>query len=105
MLSVTGMHALAARSWGHDDLQGLALLVFVFGFIGVLYTAMRRWWVDVKNRRPYCLRLPGMPETTGNAHDVVLAPLEIESICFRGHGLLLQSRRRRRFQAARKGAL
>jgi hypothetical protein len=102
---VTGMQILAARSWGHDGLQGLALLAFVFGFIGMLYVAMRRWWADVENRCPYCLRLPGMPEARGKAHDVLLDPLEIESICFRGHGVVLQSRWHRRFQAGLEGVL
>ena len=102
---VAGMQILTVRSWGHDGLQGLALVAFVFGFLGVLYVLMRRWWVDVESRCPYCLRLPGMPEATGSAHNLLVDPLEIESICFRGHGLPLQSRWRRHFQAASGGVL
>jgi hypothetical protein len=102
---VTGMQILASRSWGHDGLQGFALLGFLFVFVALVYLSLWRWWADVENRCPYCLRLPGMPETRGNAHDVLVDPLEIESICFRGHGVVLQSRWRRRFQPASEEAL
>jgi hypothetical protein len=100
---VTGMQILAERSWGHDGLQGFALLAFLFGFVGMLYLAISRWWIDVEKRCPYCLRLPGLPESRGNVHDVLLDPLEIESICFRGHGAMFVSRWRRRFQADSEG--
>jgi len=101
---VTGMQILASRSWGHDGIQGLALLTFLFGFVGMLYLALWQWWIDVENRCPYFLRLPGMSETRGNAHDVLVDPLEIESICIRGHGVVPESRWRRRFQATPPGA-
>jgi hypothetical protein len=71
----------------------------------MLYLAVWQWWIDVENRCPYCLRLPGMPETRGNAHDVLLDPLEIESICFRGHGVVLERRCGQRFQATPAGVL
>lgn len=38
---VTGMQILARRSWGHDGIQGFALL-FLFGFVGMLYLAVWR---------------------------------------------------------------
>lgn len=81
---VTGMQILARRSWGHDGIQGFALLAFLFGFVGMLYLAVWQWWIDVENRCPYCLRLPGMSETRGSPDHVLLDPLEIESICFVG---------------------
>jgi hypothetical protein len=105
VLWVTGMQILASRGWGHDGIQGFALLAFLFGYVGTLYAAARLWWIDVEKRCPYCLRRPGMPETRGNPQDVLLAPLEIESICFRGHGVLLVSRGRRSFRAATEGVL
>ncbi|HKE29086.1 MAG TPA: hypothetical protein VKB88_42340 [Bryobacteraceae bacterium] len=101
---VTGIQILASRSWGHDRLQGFALLGFLFAFVALLYVGLWRWWADVENRCPYCLRLPGMPEIRGNAHDVLLDPLEIESICFRGHGVILQNRWRRRFETGAETA-
>jgi hypothetical protein len=97
---VTGMQILAGRSWGHDGLQGFTLLGFPFAFVALLYVGLRRWRADMEIRCPYCLRLPGMPETRGNAHDVLVNPLETESICFRGHGVALRSRWRRLFQPA-----
>jgi hypothetical protein len=100
---VTGMQILASRSWGHDILQGFALLAFAFGFIGLLFVAVRWWWADVENRCPRCLRLPGMPETRGNRNDLLVDPLEVESICFHGHGLRFESRWGRRFHAASEG--
>jgi hypothetical protein len=100
---VTGMQILASRSWGHNGM-GFALLAFLFGFVGMLYLALWQWWIDVENRCPYFLRLPGMSETRGNAHDVLVDPLEIESICIRGHGVVLESRWRRRFRATPPGA-
>jgi hypothetical protein len=39
-----------------------------------------------------------MPETRGKAHDVLVEPLEKESICLYGHGLVLESRWRRGFE-------
>jgi hypothetical protein len=99
VLWVTGIQILANRSWGHDGLQGFSLLGFLFGFIAMLYVAMSRWWVDVESRCPFCLRLPGMPESRGKPYDVLVEPREMESICFRGHGALLQSRWSRRFRA------
>ena len=105
LLWVNGVQALATRSWGHDFLQGLALLAFLFSFLAALYAALRAWWNDVGTRCPYCLRLPGMTETRGNLHDVLVYPLESESVCFYGHGLLLQSRWDRRFDPASRGFL
>lgn len=102
---VTGIQTLASRNWGHDRLQGFALIGFLIAFAALLSVGLWRWWADVENRCPYCLRLPGMPEIRGNAHDVLLNPLEIESICFRGHGVMLQNRRHRRFQPASEGGL
>jgi hypothetical protein len=102
---VTGMQILARRSWGHDGIQGFALLAFLFGFVGMLYLAVWQWWIDVENRCPYCLRLPGMSETRGSPDHVLRDPLEIESICFRGHGVMLESRWRHRFHATPEGVL
>jgi hypothetical protein len=102
---VTGIQILARRSWGHDGLQGFTLLGFLFAFVAALCAGLWGWWADVQNRCPYCLRLPGMPETRGNAPDVLVNPLETESICFRGHGVALRSRWRRLFQPASEGAL
>jgi len=45
---VTGMQILARRSWGHDGIQGFALLAFLFGFVGMLYLAVWQWWIDVE---------------------------------------------------------
>jgi hypothetical protein len=102
---VTGIQILASRSWGHDGLQGFTLLGFLFAFLALLWAGLWGWWADVQNRCPYCLRLPGMPETRGYAHDVLVNPLETESICFRGHGVALRSRWRRLFQPASERAL
>jgi hypothetical protein len=64
--ALLGTQILARRSWGHDGIQGFALLAFLFGFVGMLYLAVWQWWIDVENRCPYCLRLPGMSETRGS---------------------------------------
>ena len=94
---ITFLQALVARSWAHDGVQGIVLIAFVFGFTGTVYKAMRLWWVDVERRCPVCLRLPGMPEPRGKQHDILVEPLEVESICFHGHGLISESRWSRRF--------
>jgi hypothetical protein len=97
---VTGIQVLASKSWGHDGVQGLALVGFLFAFAAGLCFAISRWQVDLDMRCPDCLGLPGMPEVRGKSHDVMLDPREIESICFRGHGVLVQSRWSPRFEAA-----
>jgi len=96
---ITVLEALTAKRWGHDGLQGMALLLCGFAFTSLLYHAARWWWVDVERRCPVCLRLPGMPEHHGRATDVLIDPLETESICFYGHGLIREDRWSRRFAA------
>lgn len=102
---VTGIQILAGRRWGHDGLQGFTLLGFLFAFVALLCASLWGWRADMQNRCPYCLRLPGMPETRGNALDILVNPLEIESICFRGHGVALRSRWRRLFEPVSGRAL
>ena len=97
---VTGMQVLASRSWGHDGLQGLALLSFMFAFTGILSIAMWRWRLDFQARCPCCMRLPGMPRSSGRVNDLIIDPLQTDSICFRGHGSVIQTRWSRRFRPA-----
>lgn len=94
---VVSLQFLTNRSWHHDGVQGLSLLVFGFAFLGLLYAGSRLWWADVKRRCPICLRLPGMPEQRGKPNDILVEPLEVESICFHGHGVFTENRWTRHF--------
>jgi hypothetical protein len=102
---VTGLQILVSKSWGYDGIQGSVLLTFFLSFVGMLYLAMLLWWIDVESRCPCCLRLPGMPEMHGHPYDVLVNPLAIESICFHGHGVAVQSRWGRCFLADPGGVL
>jgi hypothetical protein len=97
---ITVLQVLFARTWAHDGIQGLALIAFGFGFAGMLYMATHLWWADVERRCPVCLRVPGMQEERGKFHHVLIEPLEVETICLHGHGLILKNRWLRHFTAA-----
>jgi hypothetical protein len=98
----TGIQILARRSWGHDFLQGFVLLGFSFAFLWILYRAILLWHFDVKKRCPRCLRLPGMPLSSGKIHDLLVDPCQTNSICFRGHGSVLETRWSVRFHPAER---
>lgn len=100
VLWVVGMQSLLSWRWGNDRIQGLALCYFAFGYLGLAWQAMRRWWRDVELRCPLCLRLLGMHEVHGRAHALLVEPAETESICLYGHGAVLESRWRRSFSSA-----
>jgi hypothetical protein len=93
----TGMQLLLASGWGFDIGQGLALGLFLLAYSWSAYGAMNLWWRDVERRCPVCLSLPAMPEIRGKQHDVLVEPLEVESVCLQGHGLAVESRWRRSF--------
>ncbi|HTS30786.1 MAG TPA: hypothetical protein VMH81_33160 [Bryobacteraceae bacterium] len=39
-----------------------------------------------------------MPDARGKAHDILIEPREVESVCLQGHGLAIESRWRSRFE-------
>jgi hypothetical protein len=98
----TGVQILARRSWGHDLLQGFALFGFSVAFSLMLYLAIRLWQGDVQKRCPRCLSLPGMSLSNGKLNDLLIDPRETDSICFRGHGSVLQTRWSCRFRPAER---
>jgi len=95
---VTSVGILLHARWGCDLVQGAALIVLLFGYSMLGYGVLRWWWHDLKSRCPCCLRLLGMTQHRGKAQDVLLEPLEIESVCLYGHGQAKESRWRREFE-------
>jgi len=94
----TSLQLLLGHSWGAVGIQGFALLLFLMAYAWAAWWALRVWWRDLERRCPVCLRLPGLPDVRGKAHSLLIEPLEVESICFYGHGLAVESRWRSRFQ-------
>jgi len=87
----TTLQVLLANQWTNGRGQGMALLAFLFCYVAWAFHSLRFWFGDLQRRCPVCLRQLGMPEVRGNAHDVLLAPLETETVCLHGHGLNLES--------------
>ncbi len=96
---ISGLQILLSRSWGFDIAQGGALGAFVLAYWWAAYFAMKFWWRDLERRCPSCIRLPGMPESRGKELQLIVDPLEVESICLHGHGLAVESRWRRTFES------
>jgi hypothetical protein len=97
VLWATGLQILLMKRWLVDVIQGFAMITFAFAYVALASAALRVWYRDLESRCPVCLRRLGMAEVRGNAHDVLVAPLETESICLRGHGLNVQNRWGREF--------
>jgi hypothetical protein len=95
---VTSVGILLHARWGCDLAQGAALIVLLFGYSMLGYGVLRWWWHDLKSRCPCCLRLLGMTQHRGKAQDVLLEPVEIESVCLYGHGQAKESRWRQEFE-------
>lgn len=76
-------------------------VVFALVFLAyMLLSAMQcRWWRrDLNQRCPVCLDRLVMPLTEGTAERVLLESAITESVCARGHGVLVESRWSRRFR-------
>ena len=65
---------------------------FPFTFVGWAFVTMRLWRHDLLGRCPACLRRLGLSDVRGNASDLLIAPLERETICLHGHGANIESR-------------
>jgi hypothetical protein len=87
----TALQILLGSQWTLDRTQGAAMVAFLFAYVGWAFAALRFWYRDLESRCPFCLRRLGMPEVRGNAHDVLISPLETETVCLHGHGLNLES--------------
>jgi hypothetical protein len=93
-----GLGILLCARWGADFAQGAALIVFLFGHLTLSYAAFSWWWRDLESRCPRCLSLLGMARGRGRAQNILLDPLEIESVCLRGHGQARENRWGRDFE-------
>ena len=87
----TALQVLLVNRWAHEGAQGSAIIAFLFGYVGWAFAALRFWYHDLESRCPVCLRRFGMPEVRGSVNDVLIAPLETETICLHGHGLNVES--------------
>lgn len=94
----TGLQMLLHSRWRVDPLQGVAVMVFGFAFVGSMAAAFRFLFRDLARRCPVCLTRLGMADSRGNRHDVLVWPRETETICLHGHGLNLETRWGRVFQ-------
>lgn len=102
-LWATSLQFLMKNRWHSDALQGLVIVTFCFAFIGASILAFKVWYRDLLSRCPICLRRLGMAEFRGNSADILIAPLERETICLHGHGVSLESHWRQVFEVDRSG--
>jgi len=98
VLWATILQLLMRNRWASDGLQGIAVGTFAFTYVGWAFVALRLWYRDLLRRCPICLRRLGMADLRGNAGDLLVAPLERETICLYGHGVNVESRWRHTFE-------
>jgi hypothetical protein len=90
-LWVTLFEAILSVPWQSDMLQGLTLLAFVFLYFGGALLLAERWRRHISGRCPICLRALRMPVEQGRRGDMLLCPLERESVCMAGHGVAIEN--------------
>ncbi len=94
--------ALAMQIWKWAPSSGGAAgVIFSLVFLAyLLLSAMQcRWWrSDLNQRCPMCLDRLVLPLTEGAVDRVLLESATTESVCARGHGVLVESRWSRRFR-------
>ena len=95
---VAAVQLWIAVRWPSDLLQGLAMLAFALAYPLASVLAAVRWRRSVKDRCPVCLRRLGSHILQGRSSDLLIDPLETESICFEGHGVSTESRWTRTFR-------
>ena len=91
ILWATVLQSLLGSRWTSDALQGAALVIFVFVYLGWVWLTTRLCCRDLELRCPICLRRLGMADVRGNAQDLLVAARETETICLYGHGSNLES--------------
>ena len=101
VLWATGLELLMKSRWNSDGLQGLAILAFPFAYLGWAFLTLRLWRRDLLRRCPVCLRRLGLADWRGNGANLLVAPLERETICLHGHGADVESRWRHTFATDR----
>lgn len=90
-LWIAAVQASIAIKWPSDLLQGLVILGFFFAYFWGSLIAAKRWRQSVAVRCPICLKRLRFPITRGRGCDVLVEPLEHESICLEGHGALTEN--------------
>ena len=88
--------AVAYLTTSSDGSLRFGLLFVVFLLLAAVQC--RYWWIDLNQRCPMCLDRLILPLTGGTAHRILLDPAITESVCARGHGVLVESRWARRFR-------
>jgi len=99
VLWATGLQLLMQKRWASDTVQGAAIVTFPFAYVGWAFVALRIWYRDLLGRCPVCLRRLGMADLRGNANDLLIAPLEKDTVCLRGHGANVESRWKDTFES------
>jgi len=97
---VTACQLWIAIRWPTDMLQGICMLVFLFAYLRASLLTASWWRRDVGSRCPICLQTTNMPIRRGLSYDVLLNPAEIESVCPRGHGVLIENPWTRTFKSS-----
>src|SRR5579884_4136777 len=93
-LWIAAIQASIAIKWPSDLLEGSILLGFFFAYFWASLLTAKRWRADVASRCPVCLKRLRFAMTRGRSCDVLVHPLELESICLEGHGALREEDRK-----------
>lgn len=104
-IAVGCLHALASlmawalaiqlwsrTAWATDGKALLGFLAISAVYLGVVALQGHIWWRDLHSRCPVCLDILLLPLTEGSADCFLLNSPTTESVCSRGHGVLVETR-------------
>ena len=82
--------AVVMETRNQTDIAHFTLLFAAY--LGVTAIQCRYWWSDLRRRCPICFERIVLPLTEGVPESMILRPAVTESLCVRGHGVLVESR-------------
>lgn len=88
-------------SWSTDGRALLGFLALSATYLGVVRLQCHVWWQDLHRRCPSCLETLLLPLTEGSTDCFLLNSPTTESVCARGHGVLVETRWASRFRPER----
>jgi hypothetical protein len=78
--------------WSTDGTALLGFLALSMVYLGFVALQCHLWWQDLRRRCPVCLHGLLLTVTEGTADCYLLNSVTTESVCARGHGVLVETR-------------
>lgn len=85
-------------AWRTPTTGGLSFSLLAVIYLLATAAQCRYWWLDLRHRCPVCLNCLLLSRTQGDTSRIVLGAAVTESVCARGHGLLIETRWSRDFR-------